>query len=430
MTADKIDVEPARWLIPNWLPLGHLTLVNSDGRAGKSSLLYEVAARLSRGDPCLGLEYPDPPKAGTVVFGTEDSLSSRAKPFLIGADADLPAVSFYQETTDAEGKAVSLALDDVDAIRAAVQKSGARLVVIDPATAFLPSDIDDHKEPEVRAVLGALAKLAAEEGVAVVLVKHTGKGEGRASNKFLGSVAWRNVCRASWLVLTDPDPDAEGSGCCSTPATRWRSRRGRHRRRGRQVRLHQAPTADDQSPPESDRVATESPRVRRPVVRGVRRPPRIAHRGRRGRPRGRRRPRHRGRRPVLRSSLTRTRGGSQDWQDWQDWRGTSPSGLTTTTGGPDNPARREPRASNKGLHHELRQLPPRAARDDYGRQGRGPAPTAGPPQAPRGRCLSLDVSRDHGRGRPRGPSRTRPRRGPLADDGRSGSPIPSGVMPG
>jgi hypothetical protein len=47
-----------------------------------------------------------------------------------------------------------------------------RLVIIDPAGAYIGPDVDDYKDSELRALLGPLAQLAARRNVTIILIKH------------------------------------------------------------------------------------------------------------------------------------------------------------------------------------------------------------------------------------------------------------------
>src|SRR5262249_30264463 len=53
----SIQPIPVRWLVPGYLPLGKLMLLAGDGGHGKSTLTLDLAANLTTGRPCLGLEY-------------------------------------------------------------------------------------------------------------------------------------------------------------------------------------------------------------------------------------------------------------------------------------------------------------------------------------------------------------------------------------
>src|SRR6266446_4339471 len=47
----QIQSVPARWLWPGWIPLGKLTVLDGDPGLGKSTLLLDLAARVTRGLP-------------------------------------------------------------------------------------------------------------------------------------------------------------------------------------------------------------------------------------------------------------------------------------------------------------------------------------------------------------------------------------------
>ena len=199
-----VEMRSIRWVIPGWLPEGYLTLVSGDGRAGKSSLLYSVAGDLSRGDCCLGLSYPDPIRAKTLLIGAEDDYGAKVKPFLLARDADMGRVVYHEATLDEKGEHASFSLWDIDALRIAISENEVKVVIVDPASALLPAGVDDNSDVEVRSVLTPLAALAMELGIAIILVKHVGKSAGRkATGAHLGSAAWRNICRSAWLVLRD-----------------------------------------------------------------------------------------------------------------------------------------------------------------------------------------------------------------------------------
>ncbi len=80
------------------------------------------------------------------------------------------------------------------------------LVVIDPISAFVPDQLDDHKDAHTRRMLRPLADMAERLNVAVVLIKHLSKSEtGNGANLVAGSRAYVNAARAALLVGADPD---------------------------------------------------------------------------------------------------------------------------------------------------------------------------------------------------------------------------------
>jgi putative DNA primase/helicase len=66
--------------------------------------------------------------------------------------------------------------------------------------------VDDHKDSELRALLGPLAELAARRHCTIILVKHFTKGAtAKAVHKVSGSAGYVNSVRAAFIIV----PDAE-----------------------------------------------------------------------------------------------------------------------------------------------------------------------------------------------------------------------------
>jgi AAA domain-containing protein len=201
--AAAVKPKPLRWLVPDMLPLGKLTLLAGDGGLGKSVITIDLAARLSRGESAFGLEYPG--IAGdTLIASCEDDPADTAVPRLLAAGADLTRIHFLDGVgTDENGRPAPWSL----AHHAALDKHlsahpNIRLFIIDPASAFAGmAGIDGHKDAELRALLGPLTEVAARHAATGLLVAHLGKNEtARAVRRVLGSVAWVNAVRAAWIV--------------------------------------------------------------------------------------------------------------------------------------------------------------------------------------------------------------------------------------
>lgn len=141
------DVEPedVAWLWPGRIPLGKLTLLEGDPGLGKSLIALDIAARVSSGAP-----MPDGTKsdlggpAGVVLLPAEDGLADTVRPRLEAAGADLARVAcvvFVPEGGDERPPLVT----DIARIREAVEQVNARLVIVDPITAFMtPAQPEDR----------------------------------------------------------------------------------------------------------------------------------------------------------------------------------------------------------------------------------------------------------------------------------------------
>ncbi len=209
-----LSMRPTRWLVPDFIPLGAVTTIAGDGGYGKSTLTLHLAASLSRGRPCFGLEYDAPPPRRVLLVGCEDSAEATVLPRLAAAGADLAHVLNVEDVEDVEGADATartpftLAPPAIAALERTCRALGeVGAVIIDPVSAFVPGAIDDHKDADVRAMLRPLAEMAERTGAAVVIVRHLNKSEsGNAGNLVSGSRAYLNASRAAFLV--GPFPDA------------------------------------------------------------------------------------------------------------------------------------------------------------------------------------------------------------------------------
>ena len=98
---------------------------------------------------------------------------------------------------------------DLRELREAMQQvEDCRLVIIDPITAYL-GGTDSHKDAQVRGLLAPLAKLAEDTGVAIILVAHLNKSNGKkAIYRTGGSIAFTAAMRAAFAVVKDTkDPE-------------------------------------------------------------------------------------------------------------------------------------------------------------------------------------------------------------------------------
>jgi archaellum biogenesis ATPase FlaH len=205
-----IEPEMLRWLWPGRIPIGKLTLFAGDPGLGKSLLTLDAAARLSR-----GTAWPDgaPCELGdTIILSAEDDGADTIRPRLDAAGADVSRVHLLESvrvvTADGQGVESGFSLErDIPALEDALNQTGARLVSIDPISAYL-GGTDSHANAEVRGVLSPLAALAAKHGAAVIAVTHLRKSAGAAIYRAMGSLAFAAAARAVWGIIADPDDKA------------------------------------------------------------------------------------------------------------------------------------------------------------------------------------------------------------------------------
>lgn len=207
------DVSPQKigWLWDQRIALGKITLIYGDPGGGKSTLTIDLAARLSTNSLAPdGTNLPGP--ATTIFITCEDGVADTILPRAIAAGADTTKLAVFDSVRKRgpDGKIIerTYAIADIEPLRKAIISEGAKLVVIDPASAYL-GDRDGHRNDEIRGLLAPLAKLAEEQSVAIVLVTHMSKsGGGRAMYRAMGSVAFIAVARTAWAVIKDSENTA------------------------------------------------------------------------------------------------------------------------------------------------------------------------------------------------------------------------------
>ena len=202
--ADQIIPRKLRWLWPERVPLGKITVFAGLPGQGKSLVTVDIAARLTTASKYFDSENPLPASEVLFVAG-EDDPEDALVPRLMAAGADCSRIHRTIAVCVNE-RYDSLRLD-MDAPR--IEKllkahPHIRLVVIDPISNHLGS-ASMVDEQEVRTVLVPLAEIAKACDLAIICVLHINKKEGLAPiHRVSGAGAFIGVARASWLFAPDP----------------------------------------------------------------------------------------------------------------------------------------------------------------------------------------------------------------------------------
>jgi hypothetical protein len=204
-------VQPRRvsWIWKGRIPKGKLAVVGGDAGQGKTTMVMDIIARLSRGR-AFPFSRRRRPSMKCLIMTAEDDPADTLVPRLIAAGADLDNVEFIIGRKSVDGDLLLSLPEDIPRIRKKVVDSGAGLLLIDPLNAFLNGRVDTYKDSDIRRVLAPLARLAEETGVAIVLILHLNKSSGgSALHRLLGSVGVGAAARAVLLVATNPENEDE-----------------------------------------------------------------------------------------------------------------------------------------------------------------------------------------------------------------------------
>lgn len=166
-----VEATAVRWLWYPFIAVGKITLLQGDPGDGKSTMMMNLIAELSKGGT-----MPDGKSIGMpqkVIYQcSEDDASDTIKPRLETCGADCRNVAFINEEMNS-----GLTLDD-ERIRKAIIQFRPRLVVIDPIQAYLGSDSDLQIAGRARKLMQRLGMWASAYDCAVVLIGHLNKKEG------------------------------------------------------------------------------------------------------------------------------------------------------------------------------------------------------------------------------------------------------------
>ena len=208
---DSVEVEQIEWLLYPFIPYGKVTIIQGDPGEGKTTMVLQIIAKLTRGEPIFpvtdttmkikekrsdevnsgndGLDGEDNMQEQSsmspvnVIYQTaEDGLGDTIKPRLLAAGADCSRVLVIDDSDQ------PLTMADARLEEAIVQTK-AKMVVLDPIQGFLGANVDMHRANEIRPLMKRIAVLAEKYHCAVILIGHMNKNSnGKSSYRGLGSI--------------------------------------------------------------------------------------------------------------------------------------------------------------------------------------------------------------------------------------------------
>ena len=200
---EQVEVEKIDWLLYPFIPFGKVTIVQGDPGEGKTTMVLQIIAKLTKGEAVLPSGSDEPALEGktmalepvNVIYQTaEDGLGDTIKPRLLSAGADCSRVMVIDDNDQA--------LTMMDArLEEAIIKTKARLVVLDPIQGFLGAAVDMHRANEIRPLMKRIAVLAEKYHCAIILIGHMNKNSnGKSSYRGLGSIDFQAAARSVLIV--------------------------------------------------------------------------------------------------------------------------------------------------------------------------------------------------------------------------------------
>jgi RecA/RadA recombinase len=188
VTPQEVD-----WLWYPYIPYGRISVIQGDPGEGKTTLVLQMAAKVSTGQPMPESDTASPPQ-NVIYQSTEDGIADTIKPRLITAGADCERIAFINDTTN------PLTLGD-ERLEQAIRECNARLLVLDPLQAFIGTDSDMHRANEMRPLMHKLTGIAERTRCAVIIIGHMNKATGsKGLYRSLGSIDITAAARSVLLI--------------------------------------------------------------------------------------------------------------------------------------------------------------------------------------------------------------------------------------
>lgn len=200
---EQVEVEKIDWLLYPFIPFGKVTIVQGDPGEGKTTMVLQIIAKLTKGEavlpsgsdePALEEKTMDLEPVNVIYQTAEDGLGDTIKPRFLSAGADCSRVMVIDDNDQA--------LTMMDArLEEAIIQTKARLVVLDPIQGFLGAAVDMHRANEIRPLMKRVAVLAEKYHCAIILIGHMNKNSnGKSSYRGLGSIDFQAAARSVLIV--------------------------------------------------------------------------------------------------------------------------------------------------------------------------------------------------------------------------------------
>ncbi len=189
----EIQSQEVSWLWYPFIPYGKLTIIQGDPGDGKTTLVLNIAAKLSKGEG-LDSEMKLSEPMNVIYQSAEDGLADTVKPRLELAGADCERILVIDE------KEKSLSMVD-ERLEKAIVQTKARMLILDPIQAYLGGGMDMNRANEAKDMTKKLGALAEKHQCAIVLIGHMNKAAGnKAAYRGMGSIDFFAVARSVLLV--------------------------------------------------------------------------------------------------------------------------------------------------------------------------------------------------------------------------------------
>jgi len=205
-----------KWRWKHWIPQKKAMIFAAEGGSGKSSILYDLAARET-----ARLAFPFCPKAigkgthgtgnGVLYITAEDDAEDTIVPRFKKAGGDIK--KFFIVNSDKHH--LDLSKEGLASIKKYMKqikrKYGVKIkmIIFDPVDAYV-GEVNTHMASVVKAIYGPVNAFASRNKCSIIGVLHFFKGDpNKVSMKHMisGSASWVNSSRVALVAFEDPETE-------------------------------------------------------------------------------------------------------------------------------------------------------------------------------------------------------------------------------
>ena len=215
--AASIPAEQRRWVFPDWIAEGELTLIAGAPCSGKTALACALSAGVTQGSKFLLHPSLKSTGSGHVIFmSAEDSIPRTLKPRLVAAGADMDKVHFIDNHFKHEDETPFSFSNPRDVMRlfgwVESTDNGLGLIVIDPIYSAINGDPNNYFK--AREAYEGLADLAKRLSCAILGIAHTVRNprDKDLLARISGPLAIHQVPRSIILLNKIERPQSESDG--------------------------------------------------------------------------------------------------------------------------------------------------------------------------------------------------------------------------
>jgi len=198
-TFSDMEAKDYDWLWPGMICRGKVHTIAGDGGIGKTTILLNIGATITRGGIFEGETEPCTSQRVLYLSGEDDgddTLMPRAK----ASGANLEKLV---QVPSQHGRQIISILEHADILEETIKNYGnVGLFIIDPITAFCGRNFQNNSATDVRLVMSQLQQIASRTNTAIMVLTHLRKDvTGSMLSRLLGSGAWTHGARVVMGVM-------------------------------------------------------------------------------------------------------------------------------------------------------------------------------------------------------------------------------------